>query len=184
MMGKQYCVGEKLAGEHTVLKVFGGENKSGMGVVYLVHDRDAPWPYILKTYQHKRGSNNEQQFIAEAHAWINAGAHQNIVQAYWVRELDGQTYIAAEYISPDEDGRNTLTHFLDAGLLKIEVVLQWAAQFCYGMDYARANGVLVHRDIKPDNIMIDQNGTLKITDFGLAKSIDIDSSVRLKVEQI
>lgn len=173
-MSKQYCVGEKLAGEHTVLKVFGGENKSGMGVVYLVNDRDAPWPYILKTYQHKRGSNNEQQFIAEAHAWINAGAHQNIVQAYWVRELDGQTYIAAEYISPDEDGRNTLTHFLNAGLLKMEVVLQWAVQFCYGMDYARANGVLVHRDIKPDNIMIDQNGTLKITDFGLAKSTDID----------
>lgn len=173
-MSKQYCVGEKLAGEHTVLKVFGGENKSGMGVVYLVHDRDAPWPYILKTYQHKHGSNNEQQFIAEAHAWINAGAHQNIVQAYWVREIDGQIYIAAEYISPDEDGRNTLTHFLNTGLLKIEVVLQWSAQFCYGMDYARANGVLVHRDIKPDNIMIDQNGTLKITDFGLAKSMDVN----------
>lgn len=173
-MSKQYCVGEKLAGEHTVLKVFGGENKSGMGVVYLVHDRDAPWPYILKTYQHKHGSNNEQQFIAEAHAWINAGAHQNIVQAYWVREIDGQIYIAAEYVSPDEDGRNTLTHFLNTGLLKIEVVLQWSAQFCYGMDYARANGVLVHRDIKPDNIMIDQNGTLKITDFGLAKSMDVN----------
>lgn len=173
-MSKQYCVGEKLEGEYTVLKVFGGENKSGMGVVYLVHDREAPFPYILKTYQYRRGSTNEQQFIAEAHAWINAGAHQNIVQAYWVRELDGQTYIAAEYISPDEDGRNTLTHFLNAGLLKIEVVLQWAVQFCYGMDYARANGVLVHRDIKPDNIMIDQNGTLKITDFGLAKSMDID----------
>lgn len=174
MMERQYKVGEKLAGEHTVLKVLGGENKSGMGVVYLIQDRDAPWPYILKTYQHNRGSNNQQQFIAEAHAWINAGAHQNIVQAFWVRELESQTYIAAEYISPDENGRNTLTHFLNTGLLKIEVVMQWAVQFCHGMDYARANGVLVHRDIKPDNLMIDQNATLKITDFGLAKSMDID----------
>ena len=168
--------GDFIAGEYHIQRVFGGQGKSGMGVVYLVQDRDAPWPFILKTYQHKRGSNNEQQFIAEAHAWINAGAHQNIVQAYWVREIDGQIYIAAEYISPDEEGRNTLTHFLNIGLLKIEVVLQWAAQFCYGMDYARANGVLVHRDIKPDNIMIDQNGTLKITDFGLAKSMDIDEA--------
>jgi len=171
-MIRQYSVGDKLAGEHTVLKVFGGENKSGMGVVYLVQDRDAPWPYILKTYQFKSGTNNQQQFIAEAHAWINAGAHQNIVQAYWVRKLDGQTYVAAEYIAPDENGRNTLSHFLNDGLLKMEVVLQWAAQFCFGMDYAHSNGVLVHRDIKPDNLMIDQDGTLKITDFGLAKSID------------
>lgn len=171
-MSRQYSVGEKLAGQYTVLKVFGGANKSGMGVVYLVQDRDAPWPYILKTYQFKSGTNNQHQFIAEAHAWINAGAHQNIVQAYWVREIDGQTYVAAEYIPPDENGRNTLSHFLNDGLLKMEVVLQWAAQFCYGMDYAYSNGVLVHRDIKPDNLMIDQNGTLKITDFGLAKSID------------
>ncbi|MBL7188518.1 MAG: protein kinase [Phycisphaerae bacterium] len=175
---QQYKPGDRIGGEHTVLKVFGGENQSGMGVVYLVQDRELPIPIVLKTFQRAVSENAKRQFVSEAHAWIKAGAHTNIVQAYWVREIADQLFVAAEYVEPDEEGRNNLTHFLSADQLRPEIILLWAAQFCHGMDYARSKGVLAHRDIKPDNLMINGTGSLKVTDFGLAKSIDLDAAPR------
>jgi len=170
---QQYTPGERIGGEYTILKVLGGERQSGMGVVYLVQNREIPKPIVLKTFQHGTSEDAKRKFILEAYAWINAGAHTNIVQAYWVREIAGQLFVAAEYVEPDEEGRNNLTHFLNTGQLLTEIVLLWSTQFCHGMDYARSKGVLAHRDIKPDNLMIDGTATLKITDFGLAKFIDL-----------
>ena len=172
---QQFKLGERIGGEYAVLKIFGGENQSGMGVVYLVRDEEDKSLFVLKTFQHTVNENAKRQFISEAHSWIKAGAHINLVQAYWVREIAGQLFVAAEYVAPDEEGRNNLTHFLNEGQLRHEIILLWATQFCYGMDYARSKGVLAHRDIKPDNLMIDQIGTLKVTDFGLAKSIGSDA---------
>lgn len=177
---QQYSPGDQIGGEYTVLKVFGGEKQSGMGVVYLVRAEEDKTSYVLKTFQHAVSDNAKRQFISEAHAWIRAGAHPNIVQAYWVREIVNQLFVAAEYVMPDEESRNTLTHFINEGQLRPEIILHWAAQFCYGMDYARTKGVLAHRDIKPDNLMIDQTGNLKITDFGLAKSVESDATVAKK----
>ena len=170
----QFKVGERIGGEYTVLRVFGGENESGMGVVYLVRNRELPTPIVLKTFQHQDSEQAKRQFISEAHAWIKAGAHTNIVQAHWVTEIAGQLFVAAEYVEPDEQGRNNLTHFLNFDPIRLEIILLWADQFCRGMDYARSKGVLAHRDIKPDNLMIDGTATLKITDFGLAKSTHLD----------
>ena len=171
MINKQYKVGDKIGGELSVINIFGGEGKSGMGVVYLVEDRETSFPYVLKTFQQRTGTEGSNQFIAEAHAWIQAGVHENIVKAFWVREIDEQLFIAAEYIPIDEEERNTLTSYINAGQLKVSVILNWAAQFCYGMSYALSKGVLCHRDIKPDNLMITQDGVLKVTDFGLAKAV-------------
>ncbi|HKQ47721.1 MAG TPA: protein kinase [Phycisphaerae bacterium] len=172
---QQYKTGDEIGGEYTVLNVFGGANQSGMGVVYLVQDWEIPRPIVLKTFQGAGDEGTRCRFISEANAWISAGAHANLVQAYWVREIGGQLFIAAEYIEPDEDGRNNLSHFLTASQLCPEVVLLWATQFCYGMDYAKSKGVVAHRDIKPDNLMIDKAMTLKVTDFGLAKSINTNA---------
>ena len=177
---KQYSPGDQIGGEYTVKDVFGGETKSGMGVVYLVQSRETPGPVVLKTYQQLLGAEAKKQFISEAHAWINAGVHANIVQAYWVREIVDQLFVCAEYIRPDEAGRNTLTHFIEVGALKTEITLLWASQFCYGMDYAKSKGIVAHRDIKPDNLMIDSTGTLKVTDFGLAKSVNPDFVTKKK----
>jgi hypothetical protein len=60
--------------------------------------------------------------MSEAHAWIKAGAHPNIVQAHWVREIANQLFVAAEYVAPDEEGRNNLTHFLNEGQLRPEII--------------------------------------------------------------
>lgn len=175
---QQFKLGDRIGGEYAVLKVFGGEKQSGMGVVYLVHNREIPKPIVLKTFQRTVSADAKRQFISEAHAWIKAGAHTNLVQAFWVREIVGQLFVAAEYVEPDEEGRNNLTHFLNEGQLRSEIILLWTTQFCYGMDYARSKGVLAHRDIKPDNLMIDQTATLKVTDFGSAKSIGSDATTK------
>jgi len=129
MSVSQYKAGDMIGGELRVLEVFGGEGKSGMGVVYLVDDRESPTPYVLKTYQDRPGSKNSDQFMSEAHAWIQAGVHPNIVQAHWVREIGEQLFVAAGYIAGDEEGRNNLTHYLRDGQLRIEIILNWATQF-------------------------------------------------------
>jgi len=147
-----------------------------MGVVYLVHNREIPKPIVLKTSQKAVGEDAKRRFVSEATAWIKAGVHTNIVQAYWVREIAGQLFVAAEYIEPDEDDRNSLADFLKPGQLGVETILVWSTQFCRGMSYARSKGLRAHRDVKPDNLMIDVTGTLKITDFGLAKLIDSEAA--------
>lgn len=171
----QYQPGDRIAGEYTVRRVFGGEDQSGMGVVYLVEHRERPTPFVLKTFQRTTSEAARKRFVSEASAWIKAGAHPHIVQAYWVKELAGQLFVAAEYVEPDENDRNSLEDFLAPTPMRPEVILLWAFQFCRGMEYARTKGVLAHRDIKPANLMVDTDGNLKVADFGIAKAIDAHS---------
>jgi len=166
---KSLQIGDIIVGEFRILNVFGGEGKSGMGVVYLVEDREHPFPIVLKTFQ-KNDENSTQRFRAEAKTWISIGIHPNVVQAFFVREINEQLFIGAEYIAPDEYERNTVTDYLEQGGASDYNAIKWTAQFCYAMDFAISKGLKAHRDIKPDNLMIDQFGNLKVTDFGLAKA--------------
>jgi serine/threonine protein kinase len=169
-MSKQYAVNELIGGEYLVKNVFGGQGQSGQGVVYLVISPQAPKPYVIKTIQQKVDSNNSTDFMKECKLWINLGKHPHIVQAYWVRWIDDQIFIAAEYIETDSEERNTVTNYLRDGSVPITLVIKWAIQFCKGMTYANTKGLKAHRDIKPDNIMITYDGNVKITDFGLART--------------
>lgn len=166
--------GDFIAGEYRIRRVFGGQGKSGMGVVYLVEGRTSEMPFVLKTFQSKRASSSSlARFKAEAETWLNIGKHNNTVQCHWVREFSDQLFVAAEYIWPDKAGRNTLTHYLESGGLQLSQQLHWIAHFCFGMKHAMAQGMRAHRDIKPDNLMVDTQGRLKITDFGLAKGLSL-----------
>jgi serine/threonine protein kinase len=175
---QQYKPGERIGGEYTVLKVLDSGKQTGMGIVYLVENREIPEPIVLKAFQRTDSEEAKFQIFSKAHAWIDTGVHANIVRAYWVREIGGQLFVAAEYVKPDGEGRNNLNYYLNIGNLCLETIIMWAVQFCRGMDYARSRGVLAHRGIKPDNLMIDGTATLKITDFGMGKTIDIDTMPR------
>jgi len=167
---QQFQIGQTIAGEYKVQDVFGGEGQSGMGVVYLVTAQDYPFPFILKTIQLEENNKlSFQRFTKEAEAWIRVGVHPNIVKALWVRNIEDLLYVAAEYVAPDSYNRNTLTQFIFSTEIPSQIILRWAAQFCYGMQHALERGLISHRDIKPDNLLIDNQGNLKITDFGLAQ---------------
>lgn len=168
--------GDILVGEFKILNVFGGKGKSGMGVVYLVESRHYPVPFVLKTFQ-SNDQSSINRFEQEARAWVNIGIHNNIVQAIFVDKINDQLFIGAEFIEKDDLFRNTITDYLQLGQITDQNIFKWAIQFCYGSAFALSKGVKSHRDIKPDNLMIDNNGNLKITDFGLSKyHYEIDSN--------
>jgi len=174
--------GDTIVGEFLIQDIFGGEGKSGMGVVYLVTSRKFDRPFVLKTFQ-KANNNSIERFRSEAEIWVAAGIHPNIVQALFVDEINEKLFIGAEYIEPDEYGRNTVTHYLEQGGTSIQNIIKWTAQFCYGMNQAISKGMRAHRDVKPDNLMVDINGNLKITDFGLSKFTNEFKSINATLDQ-
>lgn len=166
---EQFKRGDIIIGTYRVLDVFGGHEKSGMGVVYLVEGRNTPFPVVLKTFQGKT-PQLQRSFLREAKSWVALGLHPNIVQARFVREINNQIFVEAEYIAPDKQGRNTVGDFIRNGPARNGTILRWCAQFCYAMEYASSRGVIAHRDVKPENLMVTADGHLKVTDFGIAKT--------------
>ncbi len=153
--------------------------KGGMGIVYIVRDNTTMKLYAVKTFQDKFLWNESivRMFNKEAEVWVRLGLHQNIVQAVKVRDFDGKPYIFLEYI----DGVD-LEKVLKSGKLYIGQILDYAMQFCRGMDYAYRTMGVIHQDIKPSNCMITKEGILKITDFGLVK-IFSDTSAK-EIEEL
>jgi len=166
----KWHVGDKISGRYEIHQVLGGEGKTGMGIVYVCYDHEHETPYVLKTFQDKflKDASVRNLFEQEALTWIKLEKYPYIVRAHWVEKIEGRLFIVLEYIPQDPSGRNTLSHYL--GNLTFPEILKLAIQFCYGMEYACLKGISAHRDIKPDNIMITQDKTVKITDFGLAKA--------------
>lgn len=166
-----YKKGDLIGGKYEVYDVLG---KGGFGVVYLVYSHQTESVYALKTFrdEYLDDSQTRKQFKKEANVWINLERHPNIVRASFVDEIAGRLYIAMEYIAPDEEGFNTLENFLQRRSPNFVQSLHWAIQFCYGMEYINSKGIHCHRDVKPANILISKDKTLKISDFGLARVFD------------
>ena len=136
----------------------------GMGVVYLAEDLKLGRKVAIKVLSHEYTTNKDRlhRFEQEASAASNLN-HPNIITIHEVGNDDGRHYIATEYI----DGV-TLRRKMVSSQLPITEVLDIALQVASALEEAHAAGI-VHRDIKPDNIMIRRNGYVKVLDFGLAK---------------
>jgi serine/threonine protein kinase len=158
---RKYRVGDTIAGAYRVLHVFEG----GLGVVYLVEHTTGD-RIVLKTI--KRASSQTGEFKQEAATWVRLGRHPHIVEAHWVDEIAGLLCVAAELIEPDEIGRVSLRDYLRFGALTPTQIARYAAHFCYGLEHALSRGLVCHRDVKPENLLIGASGNLKITDFGIA----------------
>jgi serine/threonine protein kinase/Flp pilus assembly protein TadD len=138
----------------------------GMGEVYLALDQRLGRNVALKLLP--TSFNNHPDWVCrfqnEARA-ASSIAHSNIAHVYEVGEADGQHYIAMEYIEGV-----TLREYLRRARLKLLEAIDITIQIARALSAAHSTGVL-HRDIKPDNIMIHRDGYVKVLDFGLAKSI-------------
>ena len=163
-MAKLRPVGDWIAGRYEIFAVHPG----GMGVVYVAIDQLGPpgrSVVAIKTLRDEWLLDAEwkARFAAEGHLWVGLGSHPNIVHAHSVEVFDGKPHILLELVTGGDLRKRIGTPELDAS-----TALDLGVQFCLGMEHAIRQGLRCHRDVKPGNLMIARDGTLKITDFGLA----------------
>ncbi|MFA6291064.1 MAG: protein kinase [Victivallales bacterium] len=159
----QVSSGVVIGNDFLILEEIG---RGGMGVVYLTHQMSLDRRAALKILSRKYASNSEfvAGFIKEARAAAKLN-HPHIVQAYAVGEDNGIYFFAMEYI----DGETMKSVIKREGCIPVDTALTIIQQIAEALDYAWKEQRLIHRDIKPDNIMIARNGRAKLADLGLAR---------------
>jgi len=149
-------------GDYTVERLLG---KGGMGSVYLMRTSDGS-PFAVKIMHRSEMSHDSRvRFVREAEFAMNV-RHKNLVTVYDVGEDPdtGLCYIIMDYLP----GGTLSDRIKENGKLSIADAVKITMHIAAGLDVAHRNG-LVHRDVKPDNIMFDADGTPKLADLGVAK---------------
>ncbi|MBR5156412.1 MAG: Stk1 family PASTA domain-containing Ser/Thr kinase [Clostridia bacterium] len=154
--------GKMIANRYEIIEEVG---KGGMAVVYkakcLVLNRYVAIKVLRPEF--REDTDFIARFKAEAQS-AGSLSHPNIVSIYDVGQEDDLDYIVMEYVEGV-----TLKQYIDAkAVIPWKEAVDYAAQICSGLEHAHKKGI-VHKDIKPHNIIITREGTLKITDFGIAK---------------
>lgn len=160
-------IGKKL--KHYQVKELLG--RGGMGVVYKARDTRLGRPVALKVLKDEitADADLKKRFLQEARS-ASAVTHPAIAQVYDVDEVDGNLFIALEFVEG-----NTVRHLINNRELDLLGAIEIAVQAAEGLGRAHSIGI-VHRDIKADNIMVTPEGHAKILDFGLAKLLDPGAS--------
>jgi WD40 repeat protein/serine/threonine protein kinase len=148
-----------------------GKTKGGMGVVYRVRHRDWGIDLAVKVPRAallRHSPESVRNFEIEAETWAGLGVHPHIVNCAYVRRIDDSPGVFAEWA----DG-GSIAEAVRSGRLYADdplgSVLDAAIQSAWGLAFAHAQG-LVHQDVKPANLMLAADGTVKVTDFGLARA--------------
>ena len=142
--------------------------RGGMGSVYLARHRDwnlslavkSPRPDLLSE------ETDKERWLLEAQTWIDLGVHPNIVRCWFIREHEGIPLLFLDYVAG-----GSLKEAIEQrrwGVANWPRVIDLAIQACDGLHHAHVSGI-VHRDVKPANLLLDDEGRLFVTDFGLVK---------------
>lgn len=157
--------GSKINDRYQIIKTLG---EGGMANVYLAHDTILDRNVAVKVLRGDLANDEKfvRRFQREALS-ASSLSHPNIVEMYDVGEDDGQYYIVMEYV----DGMTLKQVLKKRGHLSVTEVIDIMLQVTDGMAHAH-DAYIIHRDIKPQNIMILSNGMIKITDFGVATALN------------
>ncbi len=161
--GGQLKPGATFAGRYEVKEILGA---GGMGVVYRAFDRELQEPVAIKTLRPEAmagGSVALDRFKQEIRL-ARRIAHRNVVRTYDLGEENGMYYLTMEYV----EGTSLKQLITSRGKLPVTVALTVGKQLCRALEVAHAEGV-IHRDIKPQNIVVEPSGFLKVMDFGIAR---------------
>jgi eukaryotic-like serine/threonine-protein kinase len=156
--------GVVFGGRYEILGVLG---QGGMGAVYKARDRELDRLIALKVIRPELAMDPAilQRFKQELILSRNI-THKNVVRIYDLGEADGIRFISMEYV----DGEDLRTILRREGKLSSKEAITVVEQVCRALDSAHAEGV-IHRDLKPQNIMRDKYGRIVVMDFGLARSL-------------
>ncbi len=161
--GGELRPGVTFAGRYEVKEIIGA---GGMGVVYRAFDRELQEPVAIKTLKPEAmagGTVALDRFKQEIRL-ARKIAHRNVVRTYDLGEQNGMYYLTMEYV----EGTSLKQLIVSRGKLPVPVALTVGKQLCRALEVAHAEGV-IHRDIKPQNIVVEPSGFLKVMDFGIAR---------------
>ncbi|MFC4598848.1 Stk1 family PASTA domain-containing Ser/Thr kinase [Cohnella hongkongensis] len=156
-------IGHTLGGRYELLARVGG---GGMALVYKAKDLLLNRFVAVKVLRQQFTHDDDfvKRFRREAQAAASL-SHPNIVSIYDVGQVDDTHYIVMEFV----DGANLNEIIRERAPLQTEEAVKIAAQICDALEHAHYNQI-IHRDIKPHNILIGHNGRVKVTDFGIARA--------------
>ena len=150
-------------GRYRIIRRLGA---GGMANVYLAEDQELGRNVAIKILNERHAGDEQfvERFRREAK---NAASlsHPNIVSIYDRGEAEGTYYIAMEHL----DGRNLKELIVARGPAPVRIAIEYTKQILSALRFAHRNGI-VHRDIKPHNVLVDRDGRLKVTDFGIARA--------------
>jgi len=157
-------IGHELGGRYEILTRVGG---GGMALVYKAQDlllgRNVAVKILRQEFVH------DEEFIRRFRREAQSAAalsHPNVVSIYDVGQEEDVHYIVMEYV----EGQNLNEYIKEKAPLQAEEAIHIAMQICDALDHAHQNEI-IHRDIKPHNILIGKNGRVKVTDFGIARAV-------------
>jgi serine/threonine protein kinase len=158
-------LGKIIAGRYEILEDIAG---GGMATVYQGRDTILDRIVAIKVMDPNLGKDDEfvKRFILEAQA-TGRLSHPNIVNVYDAGEEDGLYYMVMEFV----EGITLKDHIIEKGFLSAEEAVNITIQISDGLAHAHRQGI-IHRDIKPHNILCTPDGRYKLTDFGIARLVD------------
>jgi eukaryotic-like serine/threonine-protein kinase len=158
--------GRVLGHRYEILQMLG---EGGMGTVYKARDREVDRLIALKVIRPELAQNADalHRFKQEL-VLARQVTHRNVIRIFDLGEADGMKFITMEYI----EGRDLKSIIREKGKFTPKEAEQIVVQVCKALEVSHAEGV-IHRDLKPQNIMLDEHGKVSVMDFGIARSMEV-----------
>jgi serine/threonine protein kinase/Tfp pilus assembly protein PilF len=175
---REFAGGQRVFGRYTLVKVLG---RGGMGIVWLARDEELERDVALKFIPDLMIQDRAvfDQLKRETKRCLEL-THPHIVRIHDFVHDERSGCISMEYI--DGETLSNLRTEKEQKVFQPDEIATWTSQLCDALDYAHDHAKVIHRDLKPANLMVNQRGDLKVSDFGIARSLG-DSVSRLTMEQ-